>query len=58
MANKNVSEETIQNWNDILEKMPSEKVDIDENGHYDPEKSPHFHEWMTESDEDKQKMIM
>ncbi|MDR0200246.1 MAG: AbrB/MazE/SpoVT family DNA-binding domain-containing protein [Streptococcaceae bacterium] len=35
-------------WEKILEGIPFEQVDIDENGHYDPEKSPNFHEWMEE----------
>ena len=30
----------------LIAELPEEKVDIDKNGHYDPAKSPNFHDWM------------
>ncbi len=35
-------------WADLFKDIPVEEVDVDENGHYDPEKSPNFHDWMQE----------
>lgn len=32
----------------LLENLPSEKVEIDKAGHYDPKKSPEYHKWMQE----------
>ncbi|MDU4240712.1 AbrB/MazE/SpoVT family DNA-binding domain-containing protein [Limosilactobacillus fermentum] len=37
---------TALDWSDLVKQYPVEDVDIDENGHYDPEKSPDFHDWM------------
>lgn len=33
-------------WADLIKEIPVENVEIDENGHYDPKKSPDFHNWM------------
>ena len=33
-------------WVELIKDIPVEKVEIDENGHYDPKKSPEFHDWM------------
>ena len=33
-------------WSQLLKQIPNERVDIDLNGHYDPKKSPDFHDWM------------
>ena len=33
-------------WVELLKDIPVEKVEIDETGHYDPKKSPEFHDWM------------
>ena len=30
----------------LLKNFPVEDIEIDENGHYDPEKHPEFHDWM------------
>ncbi len=35
-------------WEKLMADIPTEKVELDENGHYDPKKSPHFDEWMRE----------
>ncbi|WP_238331559.1 AbrB/MazE/SpoVT family DNA-binding domain-containing protein [Furfurilactobacillus milii] len=35
-------------WHDLIKNIPIEDVDIDKEGHYDPQKSPHFDEWMRE----------
>ncbi|MEE6716465.1 AbrB/MazE/SpoVT family DNA-binding domain-containing protein [Schleiferilactobacillus harbinensis] len=35
-------------WERLLANIPNEDVDLDENGHYDPKKSPNFDEWMRE----------
>lgn len=37
---------TANDWADLIKDIPVENVDIDQNGHYDAKKSPHFHEWM------------
>ena len=37
---------TANDWADLIKDIPVENVDIDQNGHYDTKKSPHFHEWM------------
>lgn len=33
-------------WDDLIDQIPEERVDFDENGHYDPKKSPEFYDWM------------
>lgn len=33
-------------WADLVSQIPEEKVEIDKNGHYNPKKSPDFHDWM------------
>lgn len=33
-------------WAKLVDQIPEERVEFDENGHYDPEKSPEFHDWM------------
>lgn len=38
---------TALDWANLVDQLPSEKVDFDKNGNYDPKKSPNFHEWMT-----------
>lgn len=35
---------TAIDWKELVEKIPVEDVEIDEDGHYDPKKSPDFHE--------------
>ena len=35
-------------WANLLKDYPNEDVELDANGHYDPQKSPHFDEWMRE----------
>jgi AbrB family looped-hinge helix DNA binding protein len=37
-----------QEWSDLLDavNIPVEQVEMDEDGHYDPKKSPRFHDWM------------
>ncbi|MEE5988567.1 AbrB/MazE/SpoVT family DNA-binding domain-containing protein [Ligilactobacillus equi] len=37
---------TVLDWTDLVRKIPVEKVELDENGHYDPKKAPDFHDWM------------
>lgn len=42
---------TVLDWKNLIDQLPSENVEFDENGHYDPKKAPHFHDWMVnESD--------
>lgn len=41
---------TADEWRELFKNVPVEDVDVDEHGHYDPEKSPQFHEWMREDD--------
>lgn len=33
-------------WDNLFADYPTEVVNIDENGKYDKEKSPKFHDWM------------
>lgn len=33
-------------WAYLVKQIPVEKVEIDEQGKYDPKKSPEFHDWM------------
>ncbi|TPR40006.1 AbrB/MazE/SpoVT family DNA-binding domain-containing protein [Apilactobacillus micheneri] len=35
-------------WDNLINDIPNEKVDIDKNGNYDPKKSPNFNNWMKE----------
>lgn len=35
---------TALDWSDLVKQYPVENIDIDENGHYDPKKSPDFHD--------------
>lgn len=37
---------TALDWANLIDQIPSERVDFDKNGHYDPDKSPNFHDWM------------
>lgn len=37
---------TALDWANLVKEIPVEDVDIDEHGHYDPQKSPDFHDWM------------
>lgn len=37
---------TAEDWVELLKNYPVEDIEIDENGHYDPEKHPEFHDWM------------
>lgn len=39
-------EPTKSDWDNLFANYPTEVVDIDENGKYDKEKSPNFHDWM------------
>ncbi|USS86316.1 AbrB family transcriptional regulator [Fructilactobacillus cliffordii] len=33
-------------WKQVLSQIPIETVEFDENGNYDDEKHPEFHDWM------------
>ena len=35
-------------WSNLIADIPIEVVDVDDEGNYDPEKAPRFHEWMME----------
>lgn len=35
-------------WSHLIADIPNEVVDVDDEGNYDPEKAPRFHEWMME----------
>ena len=37
---------TALDWSNLVKQIPVEDVKIDENGYFDPEKSPDFHDWM------------
>lgn len=37
---------TAIDWKELVEQIPVEDVEIDEDGHYDQKKSPDFHDWM------------
>lgn len=37
---------TDDDWAKIIKQIPSERIEFDEDGHYDPEKHPEFHDWM------------
>lgn len=37
---------TALDWANLVKEIPVEDVEIDEKGHYDPKKSPDFHDWM------------
>ena len=37
---------TALDWANLVKQIPVENVKIDENGYFDPKKSPDFHEWM------------
>ncbi len=37
---------TALDWSELVKEIPVEDVEIDKNGHYDPKKSPDFHDWM------------
>lgn len=37
---------TDKEWKEMTDKIPSETVEISEDGKYDKEKSPKFHDWM------------
>lgn len=39
---------TAQAWHLAIKNIPKEVVDIDQQGHYDPKKSPEFDQWMRE----------
>ena len=39
---------TALDWSNLVKQIPIEDVYIDENGQYDPKKSPDFHEWMVD----------
>ncbi|KAB1969987.1 MULTISPECIES: AbrB/MazE/SpoVT family DNA-binding domain-containing protein [Lacticaseibacillus] len=41
---------TADEWTDLFKNTPTEVVNLDKRGHYDPEKSPAFHDWMHEND--------
>ena len=40
-------EPTALDWANLVKQIPVEDVKIDENGYFDPKKSPDFHDWMT-----------
>jgi len=33
-------------WSNLISDIPTEVVDFDDNGNYDKERSPNFHDWM------------
>ena len=35
-------------WSHLIADIPIEVVDVDDEGNYEPEKAPRFHEWMME----------
>ena len=37
---------TALDWSNLVKQIPVEDVKIDENGYFDPKKSPDFHDWM------------
>ena len=37
---------TALDWANLVKQIPVEDVKIDENGYFDPKKSPDFHDWM------------
>lgn len=37
---------TALDWSNLIAELPEEKVEIDKNGQYDPQKSPNFHDWI------------
>ncbi|WP_223896832.1 AbrB/MazE/SpoVT family DNA-binding domain-containing protein [Lactobacillus huangpiensis] len=37
---------TALDWTNLVKQIPVEDVKIDENGYFDPRKSPDFHDWM------------
>ena len=37
---------TALDWANLVKQIPVEDVKIGENGYFDPEKSPDFHDWM------------
>lgn len=37
---------TALDWSNLVDQLSEEKVEIDKDGHYDPKKSPNFHDWM------------
>ncbi|WP_125588253.1 AbrB/MazE/SpoVT family DNA-binding domain-containing protein [Companilactobacillus jidongensis] len=37
---------TALDWHNLVKDLPTELVDVDEDGHYDSKKSPDFHDWM------------
>ncbi|GFK28250.1 AbrB/MazE/SpoVT family DNA-binding domain-containing protein [Tetragenococcus halophilus] len=39
---------TALDWHNLITTIPNEKVDVDQNGYYNPEKASHFHDWMNE----------
>ena len=38
--------QTALDWANLVKQIPVEDVKIDENGYFDPKKSPDFHDWM------------
>lgn len=37
---------TALDWSNLVKQIPVEDVKIDENGYFDPKKSPDFYDWM------------
>ena len=37
---------TALDWANLVKQIPVEDVKIDENGYFDPKKSPDFYDWM------------
>ncbi|KFN92545.1 AbrB/MazE/SpoVT family DNA-binding domain-containing protein [Tetragenococcus muriaticus] len=35
---------TALDWHNLITSIPNEKVDVDQNDHYNPKKAPHFHD--------------
>ncbi|USS88507.1 AbrB family transcriptional regulator [Fructilactobacillus hinvesii] len=36
----------LSDWQKLLSQIPIETVEFDDNGHYNAEKHPDFHDWM------------
>ncbi|AFR99923.1 AbrB/MazE/SpoVT family DNA-binding domain-containing protein [Lentilactobacillus buchneri] len=36
----------VSDWKKLLANIPDERVELDQEGHYDPDKSPELDDWM------------
>lgn len=41
---------TADDWAELIKDIPTERVTLDQNGHYDAKQSPNFDEWMHEQE--------